>query len=152
MTNKLQFMILGIVLCLTGALHAETVTPSPDQTCLAQVIYHESGNQPLIGQYAVGEVIINRVKIGFATTPCSVVRQRSGKHWQFGSFVFNKNLIPKSRRQYFYNVAQQVLNNNTNIFLPPNVLYFNNTLFDKRMYTVYAKIGHQYFFTKIRRG
>jgi spore germination cell wall hydrolase CwlJ-like protein len=151
MTKIIQWIILTAVLCSVGILHAEKSLPSSDQICLATVMYHEAGNQPVIGQEAVAEVIMNRVRHGFAKDACSVVRQHVGEHWQFGSYVLNKNVIPSHRRNYFYMVAQKVLNGETNLNFPENVLYFNNTLFDRTRYIVYQKIGSQYFFIR-RKG
>ena len=45
--------------------------------CLAGAIYFESTGEPLTGQLAVAEVIINRAKSGrFPTDVCAVVKQR----------------------------------------------------------------------------
>jgi hypothetical protein len=45
--------------------------------CLAGAIYFESKGEPLAGQLAVAEVIINRTKSGrYPTTMCGVVKQR----------------------------------------------------------------------------
>ncbi|RXD03271.1 cell wall hydrolase [Sphingomonas sp. UV9] len=45
--------------------------------CLAGAIYFESKGEPLTGQLAVAEVIINRAKSGrFPTDVCDVVKQR----------------------------------------------------------------------------
>lgn len=45
--------------------------------CLACAIYFESKGEPLTGQLAVAEVIINRAKSGrFPTDVCAVVKQR----------------------------------------------------------------------------
>lgn len=45
--------------------------------CLASAIYFESKGEPLEGQLAVAEVILNRVESGeFADTICGVVKQR----------------------------------------------------------------------------
>lgn len=45
--------------------------------CLAGAIYFESKGEPLTGQLAVAEVIINRAKSGrFPTDVCAVVKQR----------------------------------------------------------------------------
>jgi len=148
MTKKLQIMIMGVFVFFASILYAETTFPSHDQAvCLAKVIYHESGNESIKGQIAVGEVIVNRLNAGVAKSVCAVVEQHIGQHWQFGSYVLNKNVIPVNRRNYFYEVAQQVLNQ-TSFILPPNVLYFNNALFDKTKYQLYEKIGHQYFFIR----
>ena len=46
--------------------------------CLASAIYFESNGEPLAGQLAVAEVIINRARSGrFASTLCGVITQRS---------------------------------------------------------------------------
>lgn len=45
-------------------------------TCLALVVYHESRNQPIIGQMATASVVLNRAKSsGFPDKICAVVRQ-----------------------------------------------------------------------------
>lgn len=56
--------------------------------CLAAGIYFESKSEPLVGQLAVGEVIVNRARSGrFADTYCGVLLQRGqfsfvrGKSW-----------------------------------------------------------------------
>jgi N-acetylmuramoyl-L-alanine amidase len=48
-----------------------------DTECMAKVVHHEAANQPLNGQLAVAEVIINRTHSGrFPTTACAVANQR----------------------------------------------------------------------------
>ena len=48
-----------------------------EQRCLAGAVYFESKGEPLEGQLAVAEVIINRAESGrFAETLCGVVKQR----------------------------------------------------------------------------
>ena len=66
-------------------------TPGDDESeCLARAIYWESRGEPLSGQLAVAEVIINRARSGrFAPTLCGVVRQP----YQF-SFV-RRGFIPQ---------------------------------------------------------
>jgi spore germination cell wall hydrolase CwlJ-like protein len=61
-----------------------------EQECLAGAVYFESKGEPLEGQLAVAEVIINRSKSGrFPTSLCGVVKQRS----QF-SFVRGGRIPP----------------------------------------------------------
>src|SRR3546814_19287322 len=49
----------------------------PQLNCLAGAIYFESKGEPLSGQLAVANVIINRVESGrFPSTLCGVVTQR----------------------------------------------------------------------------
>jgi len=44
--------------------------------CMAVNIYHEAGNQSMIGQMAVGQVVLNRVEDSrFPDTVCEVVKQ-----------------------------------------------------------------------------
>ena len=60
-------------------------TMSPELECLAGAVYFESRGEPIEGQLAVAQVIINRAESGqFPESYCSVVHQRS----QF-SFVKN---------------------------------------------------------------
>ena len=43
--------------------------------CMAKVVHHEAGNQPLVGQIAVAQVLMNRVKQGFGDDVCAVASQ-----------------------------------------------------------------------------
>ena len=147
MTKKLQIVITGIVLCLTSALHAETSTLSSDKNCLAEAIYREAGGENLIGQYAVAKVIMNRVHAGIAESPCAVIHQHSGSHWQFGFNKIGKKSIPSARLEYFLSVADRVLNETDGLTFPANVLYFNNIPFKSTKYHLYRVIGHQSFYT-----
>ena len=64
---------------LAAAVAAQDVPDdvSADLACLAGAIYFESKGEPLAGQLAVAEVILNRTKSGrFASDVCGVVKQR----------------------------------------------------------------------------
>jgi len=63
---------------LAEAVAAQDEAASSDSLqCLAGAIYFESKGEPLAGQLAVAEVIINRAKSGrFPADVCSVVTQR----------------------------------------------------------------------------
>ena len=53
-------------------------TSGSEQECLAGAVYFESKGEPLEGQLAVAEVVINRTESGrFPTSICGVVKQRS---------------------------------------------------------------------------
>jgi hypothetical protein len=57
--------------------HQSAETPDEESDCLARAVYWESNGEPLAGQLAVANVIINRAQSGrFASTLCGVVRQR----------------------------------------------------------------------------
>ncbi|QFT48855.1 Spore cortex-lytic enzyme precursor (plasmid) [Roseivivax sp. THAF40] len=50
--------------------------PDPDVDCLAEALYFEARGEPVRGQIAVGEVILNRVEnSGFPETVCDVIYQ-----------------------------------------------------------------------------
>lgn len=63
---------------LAAAVAAQDMTGamSDELECLADAVYFESKGEPLSGQLAVAEVIINRTTSGrFPTSICSVVKQ-----------------------------------------------------------------------------
>jgi spore germination cell wall hydrolase CwlJ-like protein len=76
------------------AEHAGAELDEEQFQCLASAVYFESRGEPLDGQLAVAEVILNRVKSGrFRSTVCDVVKQPS----QF-SFV-RRGVIPQPKRE-----------------------------------------------------
>lgn len=76
------------------AEHRDTPVGDVQFECLASAVYFESRGEPLEGQLAVAEVILNRVASGrFRATICDVVTQPS----QF-SFV-RRGQIPQAPRQ-----------------------------------------------------
>ncbi|MEP6785242.1 MAG: cell wall hydrolase [Sphingomonadales bacterium] len=73
--------------------HGSTVTGDRETECLAAATYFESKSEPLDGQLAVANVILNRTQSGrFASTVCGVVYQRG----QF-SFVRGGSMPPIAR-------------------------------------------------------
>ena len=58
--------------------HASNSVGDGEADCLAKAVYFESKGEPLNGQLAVAEVVMNRAKSGrFANTLCGVVKQPS---------------------------------------------------------------------------
>lgn len=56
--------------------HARYETDDAEQDCLANTVYFESGLEPLEGQLAVAEVVLNRMRSGrYPSTICGVVLQ-----------------------------------------------------------------------------
>lgn len=81
--------------------YASTHAASAELECLAGAIYFESKGEPLSGQLAVAEVIINRTKSGrYPTSMCGVVKQRG----QF-SFVRAGRLPPIPKRSAHWRKA-----------------------------------------------
>ena len=65
-----------------------------DRDCLARAVYFEARGEPLEGQLAVAQVILNRVASGrFATTVCGVVNQP-------GQFSFDRSRTPADGRDW----------------------------------------------------
>ena len=93
--------------------------------CLASAIYFESKGEPLHGQLAVAQVILNRTRSGrFASDVCGVVKQRG----QFG-FVRGGAIpaIDATRAAYktAVSVAKVALNEAWETPAAANALYFN---------------------------
>lgn len=85
------------------AEHAATATDDAQHDCLAGAVYFESKGEPLAGQLAVAETVINRAKSGrFPASYCGVVKQRN----QF-SFVRGGRIpsIPRSSQAWKTAVA-----------------------------------------------
>jgi spore germination cell wall hydrolase CwlJ-like protein len=58
--------------------HAGAETGNAEQECLANAVYFEARGEPLQGQLAVAEVVMNRAASGrYPATLCGVVAQRS---------------------------------------------------------------------------
>jgi hypothetical protein len=75
------------------ARHAEHQTRDVEQECLATAVYFEARGEPIDGQLAVADVVLNRTESGrYPDTICEVVKQP----WQF-SFVRNGR-FPKADR------------------------------------------------------
>lgn len=78
--------------------------------CLAKNIFYEAGSESIKGQAAVAHVVMNRVKHGFANTPCNVIYQKTTINdkliCQF-SWVCEGKPEP-NKNNYKYKVAQQV--------------------------------------------
>ena len=71
-----------------GYDHETAETPDEETDCLARAVYWESKGEPLNGQLAVANVIINRARSGrFASTICGVVRQRSQFSFVRGGYI-----------------------------------------------------------------
>ncbi|MCD2323516.1 cell wall hydrolase [Sphingomonas sp. IC-56] len=71
--------------------------PSDELECLAVGIYYESKGEPLAGQLAVAQVLINRTQSGrFPKSVCSVLTQRG----QFSFIRGGKIPTPPSNAQW----------------------------------------------------
>jgi N-acetylmuramoyl-L-alanine amidase len=73
--------------------------------CLALNIYHEARSEPLVGQVAVANVVMNRVRDErFPNTVCKVVKQRKSKtKCQFSWYCDGKS--DKAHNKQAYKIA-----------------------------------------------
>lgn len=129
--------------------------------CLAENIFHEAGSEDMLGQAAVARVVMNRVKHGFASTPCGVVHQKTtvvatdtGEQktlCQFSWVCDDKTANPNSQKYLAAkNVAYQVLAYDAyDGVVPKSTLFFHNTSVNPQWpYHEVAKIGNHVFYSK----
>ena len=84
--------------------------------CLADNIYFESAHEPEAGKIAVGMVTMNRVKKGFETSVCGVVKQKTKETCQFSWYCdakakmtsYYKNTQFNAREKQVYQASQDV--------------------------------------------
>jgi spore germination cell wall hydrolase CwlJ-like protein len=73
------------------AAYEAVETPNPEQECLANAVYFEARGEPIEGQLAVAEVVMNRAASGrYPSSLCDVITQKA----QF-SFI-RKGQFPKA--------------------------------------------------------
>ncbi len=61
---------------ILAAGHRLSSSPDPDERCLAQAVYFEARSEPLAGQLAVAQVVLNRVRSpSWPDSVCAVVFQ-----------------------------------------------------------------------------
>jgi spore germination cell wall hydrolase CwlJ-like protein len=120
-----------------------------DQECLAGAVYFEARSEPLQGQLAVADVVINRASSGrYPTTICAVVTQRA----QF-SFIRNGRFPEADRSSEAWRravaiarIARERLANQ----VAPNVLWYHADYVApvwKRNLTRVSKIGAHIFYS-----
>ena len=80
-----SFFLLGSLAGLSYVDHAQRRAAEQrrvDLACLAENVYFEARGEPLVGQYAVAEVTMNRVASPlFPASVCDVVYEKSAFSW-----------------------------------------------------------------------
>lgn len=133
---------------LVGA-YGSAQTPDAEQECLAGAVYFEARSEPLQGQLAVADVVLNRASSGrYPTTICAVVTQRA----QF-SFIRNGRFPPADRSSEAWRravaiarIARERLANQ----VAPNVLWYHADYVApvwRRNLTRVSKIGAHIFYS-----
>ena len=123
--------------------------PEGDQDCLANAVYFEARSEPIEGQLAVAQVVLNRAASGiYPTGLCEVIKQRA----QF-SFV-RKGEIPAADKTSaawrkavaIAHIAREKLASE----VAPNILWYHATYVApswRRNLTRQAKIGLHIFYS-----
>ena len=108
--------------------------------CLALNIYHEAKNQSFLGQVAVAQVVMNRVKdTRYPNTVCEVVKQGLTYKWkpslpiknrcQFSWYCDGKSDIPKNEKAWkkAQDYAYLVLYNRITIDVTEDATHYHAT-------------------------
>jgi len=95
---KIYKLVLVALLFSSSALAEDSYSES-DLYCMAENIYHESGNQSLVGKVAVGLVVLNRtLDSRWPSTICDVVKEGPLKEsWKTKQ---DPNVAPEDRVYY----------------------------------------------------
>ena len=121
--------------------------------CLAEALYFEARGETVKGQFAVAEVIMNRVRSkSFPSTPCGVVNQGTGRLFQC-QFTFrcdgHKEVIREPRAyERVAKVARAVLDG-ANVGLTDGATHYHTTSVRPRWSRVFhktARIGVHIFY------
>lgn len=97
--------------------------------CLSLLVFHESRSEPIKGQIAVMEVVMNRTEDSrFPKTPCEVIKQKSQFSWTSNP----NNLKPPKYEYEAWEQSQKVAtdylskrNNGKCSNITKGALYFN---------------------------
>ena len=91
-----KWTVAALLICVYPSSYAEE-----EISCLAKNIYFESRDQPWIGQVAVAQATLNRVKDSrFPNTVCRVVKQRKNRICQFSWYCDGLSDTPKEKERY----------------------------------------------------
>jgi spore germination cell wall hydrolase CwlJ-like protein len=140
--------------------HAIKVASNIDKqiACMAKNIFYEAGHESIKGQIAVAQVVMNRVRHGFASNPCNVVYQKTVIKdkivCQFSWVCAGKG--EPNKNSHRYKVAEQVAydvmiaEKHENI-VPRTTLFFHSTGIDPQWpYQPVARIGNHIFYAKVK--
>lgn len=121
--------------------------------CLAEALYFEARGEEIMGQFAVAEVILNRVdSAAFPSSPCGVVHQGTGRRFacQFTYDCDGRAEIIRDKKAYVQvgKVAQLMLEGAPRR-LTKGALYYHTKSVNPRWAKSFLKtavIGRHYFY------
>ena len=126
--------------------HLSSDVPDAESECLATAVYYESKGEPLSGQLAVAEVILNRARSGrFPSSLCGVVKQRG----QF-SFVRGGRLPAAPRGSVHWKkavaIAHIALNDMAESDVPKALFFHAKHVSPRWRKTRIASVGNHIFY------
>ena len=96
----------GLQFTSTWLDHQPKATGGDQWRCLSEALYFEARGETVKGQFAVAEVIMNRVKSGrFPGSVCGVIKQGTGKKYQCQFTYTCDGHADKIREQGAYNLS-----------------------------------------------
>ncbi len=122
--------------------------------CLAEALYFEARGEPVKGQFAVAEVILNRVESSrYPDTFCGVIRQGTGRKYQC-QFTFTcdgraETIAERRAYERVAKVARIVLDGVTQNALTDGATHYHTTNVNPRWARVFAettRIGQHIFY------
>jgi spore germination cell wall hydrolase CwlJ-like protein len=140
----------------------KTATVKEQIKCMANNIYYEAGGEPYMGQVAVARVVMNRVRHGFAASPCQVIYQTTKKfdpktektstHCQFSWVCQGKNApnVNSDRYKTAEQIAELVITENkwADEFHGDVLFFHNHTVKPRWPYKQSFIIGNHTFYAK----
>jgi hypothetical protein len=164
----LLFVFLGVIPMGAFNIHTATAQEVKERNlpayamdikqikCMATNIFYEARGESEKGKAAVGRVVMNRVKHGFASNPCAVVYQKTTNRdtkattCQFSWVCEGKTKLNtkdpkyKESEQIAYEVL--TLNQHKNV-IPSSILFFHNTSVKPDIsYKTKIQIGNHIFY------
>lgn len=118
-----KIAIIAISSLLSVSAIADPITKlTQEEKCLAMSIYYEARGEPLAGQYAVADVVLNRVDDDrFPNNICEVIKQKNQFHW--------KKIVPRSNSNWFAakKIALDILKNDTHRGITEGAIFFQRS-------------------------
>jgi spore germination cell wall hydrolase CwlJ-like protein len=143
----------GVEFSRTWLASQPKASGGPEWKCLSEALYFEARGETVKGQFAVAEVILNRVKSSrFPDTVCEVIRQGTGERYRC-QFTYtcdgHKEIIDEPRAHARVSkVARAILDGKVPA-LTDGATHYHTTAVNprwSRTYTRTAKIGVHIFY------
>ena len=135
---------ITIALAMVFTQSASADTRYENLQCLAKNIYFEGRNQPWIGQVAIAQVTLNRVKsAAFPSTICEVVKQKKRNICQFSWYCDGKSDNPQDLDRWMeaQSLAWNVVENGKHRGLTEGATHYHATYVNPRWATTLQLVG-----------